>query len=186
MSGLEPYRDPSCQQERVYPLMEAHSNTPRSFMWFFLSSQSSSTKIFVERKDVPTGFRTLNTRIAERLSNIASNQFSITLNGTVHTKHSLCKSLSESEADTCGIRTRDAQQGCEALYKTWLTGNQYYKQTHNQGSITATMYKPARCCSANTCQVCASSGKSFFNSLGIYSDTISLKLGNIVNKPIGS
>lgn len=138
-------------------------------MWFFPSPQSSSTKIFVERKDVPTGCRTLNTRTAERLSNragTASNQFSISLNATVHTKHSLCKPLSQSEANTCSIWTRDARQGCEALYKIWLTGNQYYKQTHNKGSITARMHKPALCYSTNTCKVCVSSGKSSFQLYG--------------------
>lgn len=118
---------------------------------------------------MPTGFRALNTRTAERLSSragTASNQFSISLNATVHTKHSLCKSLSQSEANICSIQTRDVQQGREAFYKIWLTGNQYYKQTHNQGSITATIYKPARCYSANTCKACVSSGKSFFQLSG--------------------
>lgn len=51
--------------------MEASNNTSRRFICFFPSLQLSTSKIFVERDDLPTGFRMLNIRTAEWPSSIA-------------------------------------------------------------------------------------------------------------------
>lgn len=149
VSRLEPYRDPPCQLSGAYDFFLPHSRLPHKYLW--------------KEKMCPPVAGHLTPELQKGSQ---SRYFCISLNATVHTKPSLCKSLSQSEANTCSISTRDAQQGCEALYQIWLTGNQYYKQTHNKGSITATMHKPTLCYSANTCKVCVSSGKSSFQLCG--------------------
>lgn len=74
----------------TYPLMKASNNTSRRFTWFFF---------FLPYSCLP-----------QKYLNIALMQLCTQ-------KHSLCKSLLQTEANTWNIETRDARQGCKALYK---------------------------------------------------------------------